>query len=268
MSASALDEMAAAILAARAAGRPLPAPHRGRVLEAADAYRVQDRITAARLARGERRAGWKLGYTSAAMREQMGIDEPNLGPLTDRMLLPDGGAVPVGVLQPRVEPEIALVLGEDVREHVDARGIRSCVAQARAALEVVDSVWLDYRFTWAENTADGSSAAYVVLGDGLPLDGLADLRVEMTRNGQPAGAGLGSAAMGDPLVALAWLAERLLDRGSHLAAGDVVITGGLVRAVPLDPGDIVSARIGATSVSVCRERPAAGRSGPDGILSE
>ena len=74
----------------------------------AEAYAVQSEVTAMRLARGERVAGWKLGYTSAAMRTQMGVGEPNFGPLTDAMLLPSGATLPAGALQPRVEPEVGL----------------------------------------------------------------------------------------------------------------------------------------------------------------
>ena len=76
-----------------------------------DAYRVQDQVTALRLARGERRTGWKLGYTSAVMRAQMGVAAPNFGPLTDAMLLSSPAVLPAGALQPRVEPEIGLRLG-------------------------------------------------------------------------------------------------------------------------------------------------------------
>jgi 2-keto-4-pentenoate hydratase len=93
------------------------------------AYAVQRELTALRLARGARRIGTKLGYTSPAMREQMRIDGPNHGPLLDSMLITDG-RVPASLVQPRVEPEIAVVLGPDRRP-----------AAVHAALEVVDSVW-------------------------------------------------------------------------------------------------------------------------------
>ena len=80
-------------------------------LSLADAYRIQDQVTALRLAAGERRAGWKLGYTSVVMRAQMGIEAPNFGPLTDAMLLGSPAVLPAGALQPRIEPEIGLRLG-------------------------------------------------------------------------------------------------------------------------------------------------------------
>ena len=216
------------------------------------AYRIQALVVADRLARGERRVGWKLGYTSAAMREQMGIDAPNTGPLTDAMLLADGAAIPDTVIHPRVEPEVAIVMATDVLTPVRAEDIGPCVGDVRASLEVVDSVWQDYRFTWAMNTADGSSAAYAVLGPALDVADLPGMAVTLNRNGVDVGTGSPSDAMGGPLHALAWLAEELLGRGEHLTAGEVILTGGLTRAVEILPGDVVSAAFGPVRVSVRR----------------
>jgi 2-keto-4-pentenoate hydratase len=124
-----------------------------------DAYRVQDQVTALRLAGGERRAGWKLGYTSAVMRAQMAIDAPNFGPLTDVMLL-DSPALLAGIaLQPRVEPEIGLRLGRRLTAPCSVDQALDACDGALACLEIVDSVWAGYRFTLEDNTADGSSAA-------------------------------------------------------------------------------------------------------------
>src|SRR5205814_9347953 len=110
----ALDYAAAAraLVSARRAGRTLDVLLSSEAgLSLADAYRVQGQVTARRLASGERRTGWKLGYTSAVMRAQMGIDAPNFGPLTDAMLLDSPAVLPTGALQPRIEPEIGLRLG-------------------------------------------------------------------------------------------------------------------------------------------------------------
>jgi len=216
------------------------------------AYAIQALVVADRLARGERRAGWKLGYTSAAMRAQMGIDTPNTGPLTDAMLLADGAMLPDTMIHPRVEPEVALVMAVDVRAPVPADGIVECVADVRASLEVVDSVWEDYRFTWAMNTADGSSAAYAVIGPTLDATELPAMGVTLTRNGIDAGGGSPADAMGGPFMALAWLAEELIGRGEFLSAGDVVLTGGLTRAVEIAPGDVVTGAFGSVTVSVRR----------------
>lgn len=256
-----------AIAAARAARTTLPAPFAGRPLTPSDADAVQDLRTRARLDAGERIAGWKLGYTSAAMRAQMGVDRPNLGPLTDAMLLRSGAdrpgtaVLPATAVQPRVEPEVAVVLSTDLAGVVSREQVAEAVASARAALEVVDSVWTDYRFALEDNTADGSSAAYVVIGDdviGTDPQHLDAVAASLQRNGETVGEGSGADAMGHPLDAVAWLAARLGERGLRLRAGDVVITGGLTRAVPVGIGDTLTARVGDARVSLHRPDPGAG----------
>ena len=243
------DLIAGEILQARAAGRCLDAS----TLPIDDhiAYSVQRRITEHRQNAGESIVGYKLGYTSQVMREQMGIASPNLGPLTDAMVVADGDLLPTAI-HPKVEPEIALILGVDVESPLTPEECRGAVREARLALEVVDSIWCDYRFTWAHNTADGSSAAFVVVGPRLPEADLAGTEVTLEHNHTPTGTGTGAAAMGDPYAALAWLTTQTAEHGRHLRAGDVVITGGLVAAVSLHPGDTVSAHALGVRVSVRR----------------
>ena len=216
------------------------------------AYEIQEHVLADRLRRGERQVGWKLGYTSQAMREQMGVSRPNLGPLTDRMVLADGAEVG-DVLQPRVEPEIAVILEHPVGPGATRDEALAAVREARAALEVVDSIWRDYRFRIEDNTADGSSAAHVVLGPRLGTDELDGVDVVLAVDGAEVAAGAGAAAMGHPLDALCWLATELADQGKQLRAGDLVITGGLTAAWPLRAGGRVSAVFGGgVRVSVGR----------------
>lgn len=254
LSAADVSAWSSRILDARRAGRPL-----GTTITATtsitmeDAYRIQAEVTAARLAAGSRLAGWKLGYTTAAMRTQMGVDEPNYGPLTDAMLLASGEAASPGLLQPRVEPEIGFRLQRPLPA-APAPDDVAAAATAFAALEVVDSVWEGYRFRIEDNTADGSSAAQVVVGPDLGAeDDLALVTAELVRNGEPAGSGTGAAAFGHPAAALVWLAEELARRGEALEPGQVVITGGLTAAVPLEPGDVVEAVFsGRVRVSVRR----------------
>lgn len=216
------------------------------------AYAVQDALTARRESRGATRIGWKLGYTSAAMRAQMGIDDPNVGPLLDTMRRATGATVGEGLLQPRVEPEIVLVLDHDVAEPLDPTQALDACREAMVALEVVDSVWTAYAMDLEHNTADGSSAAHVVVGPPLPLDVVADVEVSLLRNGAPSGTGRGSDALGHPAAALSWLTAVLAARGEVLRAGDLVLTGGLTAAVPLEPGDVVHAEFEHPSMSLRR----------------
>jgi len=220
-----------------------------------DAYRVQDQVTALRLASGERRAGWKLGYTSAVMRAQMGIDAPNFGPLTDAMLLSSPALLPGIALQPRVEPEIGLRLARRLTAPCSVDEALDACDGALACLEIVDSVWAGYRFTIEDNTADGSSAAWVAVGSSLPLYDLPSLPVALSVDGEVAERATGAAAGGHPAAGLAWLAGQLAARGLALEPGDLVITGGLTSARPLQAGSRISAAFGvggAVTVEVSR----------------
>ncbi|MFI5709357.1 2-keto-4-pentenoate hydratase [Kribbella sp. NPDC051620] len=221
------------------------------------AYAVQDELTALRLAQGRTVCGYKLGYTSKAMREQMGVTAPNYGPLYDDMFLPDGAASDTFV-QPRVEPEVAVVLGRDLAGHdLQLHEIAAAVGSVHASLEVVDSVWDGYRFTAELNTADGSSAAGVVLGPELGVSALDchRLSVAVGIGGEIAATASAAAASGHPLLSVRWLCAALAARGlPGLLAGQTVITGGLTAALPLARGSRISANF-STGASVSVARP-------------
>ncbi len=239
--AAAESERIVAAHAARATLDPITDRH---PITLDDAYAIQALVTADRTERGERRIGWKLGYTSIVMREQMGIDQPNFGPLTDAMLVGDGADVVGRFTQPRVEPEVALRFARDVEPGADRAAVLAATASAHAALEIVDSVWTDYRFRIEDNTADGSSAAGVVVGGELDRDSIADVPVVLVVDGVEHGRGVGSDASGHPADGVVWLVEQLAARGERVRAGDIVITGGLTSAAALVTGGVISARFG------------------------
>lgn len=219
-----------------------------------DAYAIQRHGTSLRLARGERVVGWKLGYTSLAMRSQMGIDQPNFGPLTDAMLVAHDGTASPSLIQPRVEPEIGLRFDRRVADDASVDDVLEAVGEAFACLEIVDSVYPGYRFRLEDNTADGSSAAQVVIGPALEsTERLEEVTVSFFHNGIECGAATGRAASGHPAAGVVWLVRQLAAQGRHIEPGDIVITGGLTQAVPLDVGDHVEAVFdGATRVAVRR----------------
>ncbi len=222
-------------------------------IDMADAYAIQRLLTARRIERGERIVGWKLGYTSQAMRVQMGVAEANFGPLTDVMLIADGADIGDRFTQPRVEPEVALRFDRTIGDRVDRSAVLNAVGAAHAALEVVDSVWTDYRFRIEDNTADGSSAAGVVLGPELALDLIDTVHVTLSVDGEPVGSGVGSDASGHPADGVVWLIERLRANGLDLEVGAIVITGGLTAAAWLHAGSVVCADFSTgCSVSVAR----------------
>ena len=228
------------IWAARQAGRTLDAEATLGTPDLATAYAIQRALLGLRLAAGERVVGWKLGYTSEVMRRQMGIDRPNIGPLTDWMLLGSGDAVNERLVQPRVEPEIGLRLKTalDARHApVDRHTVAAAVEGAYACLEVVHSTWTGYRFNLEQNTADNSSAGQVVVGPRLPVTDLMTLdtvAVRLSDGNHTLGQGVGADADGHPLDALARLARELAANDQRLEAGDLVITGGLTKACALE----------------------------------
>lgn len=225
-------------------------------LTVADAYAIQQRNVAARLAAGEVLVGRKIGLTSAPMQRMLGVDEPDFGALLASMRIEDGDALAVGeLLQPKVEAEIAVVMGEDLRgPGADALAVLRAAAGVVPAIEVIDSRVADWRIKLPDTIADNASSGRFVLGGVLtPLAGL-DLRtvgVVLTCDGALADTGAGAAALGNPLRCVAWLANKLAAFGEHLRAGDVVLSGALHAAVEVRPGQAVRAEFGHLgSVSV------------------
>jgi 2-keto-4-pentenoate hydratase len=168
------------------------------------------------------------------------------------MMLADGDAAPATVSQPRVEPGIAVRLGADIDGPASMSEIEAGVETAYACLEVVDCVWSGYRFRIEHNTADGSSAAYVVLGGAITADDLSTVTVRLHRNGDEVATATGAAASGNPLVGVSWLARQLAITGRRLRVGEIVITGGLTATVPLEEGDCVEAVFDSHMVVTCR----------------
>ena len=190
--------------------------------------------------RGRPPLGYKLGFTSAAMRAQMGIDHPNYGVLTEDMLITEAsGCVDTqNLVHPLIEPEVALIVGRDLHGPGCTRGsVLGAIDAAMGSLEIVDTRYESYQFTAVDNIADNSSSARIVLGPPKSLQKLDDLRlcgVLLWTAGRVIDQGIGGNALGDPLLALAWLANFLATRGSFLPAGSIVMTGGLTRAYRAD----------------------------------
>lgn len=241
---------------ARLAGQLCSPPSDTQPLKLDDAYLIQDAVLEYRFARGERLVGYKIGYASQVMREQMGINEPNFGPLTDAMILENDATIGAGLLQPRAEPEVLIELVADLGSNPSRDEVENAVGRSRAAIEIVDSVFANFRFTLEDNTADGSSAAKVVVGPVLPeaID-LSLVEVELFVDDGRVGKATGAAAMGHPLEAVRWLAAAVAARGTPLRAGQIVLTGGLTAAFPLEIGGKVRAQFsGAWDVLIGRDR--------------
>lgn len=212
------------------------------------AYAVQEVNTVAALAAGRRLVGRKIGLTSAAVQRQLGVDRPDYGMLFADMGYDDRADVPIdAVLQPRVEAEVALVLGADLTaERNSVADVIAATAFALPCLEIVGSRIADWRIGIVDTIADNASSGAFVLGTTpRPLAAL-DLRLcgmVLEQNGEPAATGVGQACLGNPLNAARWLADVMARAGRPLRAGDVILSGALGPMAPVVRGDLIEARI-------------------------
>lgn len=220
------------------------------------AYAVQQLISRDRVDRGAQVVGRKIGLTSPAVQAQLGVDQPDFGALFDDMAYVGGDTITFEkVLQPRVEAEVAFVLARDLDDdRLELADVRAAVAYAVAALEVCGSRIADWDITFSDTVADNASSGAFVLGPiRKTLDALEPREVEMSMsiNGEVVSTGNGAACLGDPLLALQWLARQARDLGDPLRAGQVVLSGALGPMRAVTPGATVSATItGLGTVSV------------------
>lgn len=220
------------------------------------AYAVQEENTEYWLKVGRRLVGSKIGLTSKAVQQQLGVDQPDSGMLFADMTVDEGDIVPGGrLLQPKVEAEIAFILGRDLdQEQPSSAEVVRAIDSVLPAIEIVDSRISDWKISITDTIADNASSGLFVLGT-TPrrLDGL-DLRLSgmvLERGGEPISFGAGAACLGHPLNAVRWLADRMVHLGRPLHAGDVVLSGALGPMYSATAGDRFEAHIsGLGSVRV------------------
>ena len=213
-------------------------------LDVPTAYAVQDEALRLRLARGEKLIGAKLGLTSKAKQERMGVDRPVLAWLTDAMVSPPADPLPE-LIAPRAEPEIVFVLGSRLAgPGVTAATALAAVDRVYGGIEVIDSRYHDFRFAAPDTIADNASSGVFRLGPvGVSPVGL-DLTLEaclLEVDGAIVDSATGAAVLGHPGEALALAANSLAERGLALEAGWIVLTGALTDAVPISAGSRVAA---------------------------
>jgi 2-oxopent-4-enoate hydratase len=215
-------------------------------LTVADAYRIQQLNVHHRKAAGGLVRGRKVGLTSVAMQQQLGVSEPDFGAIFADMLVEEGDPVPVGeLIQPRIEGEIAFVMESELQgPGVSSADALRAVAGAMPALEVIDSRVADWKIKLPDTIADNASSARLVCGGRLTAVDDLDLRLigmTLSVNGAVAATGAGAAVLGNPIRCVAWLANKLGEFGVPLRAGDVVLAGALHAALPVAAGDSVHA---------------------------
>lgn len=225
------------------------------------AYSVQQQNVDRRVSEyGWHVSGRKIGLTSDAVQRQLGVDRPDFGTLFTELGHPDGAIIPSGVLlQPRVEAEVAFILGSDLTaaEHTVAE-VAAAVDHIVAALEVTDSRIANWDISFLDTVADNASFGRYVLGqqrhrlDDVDLPGI---EMTLTVNGEPRSAGRGADCLGSPLFAALWLADTMNALGTPLRRGDIVLTGALGAMVPVRPGDHVHAALSGLGTVSTRFAP-------------
>ena len=223
-----------------------------------DGYEIQQELVKLLLREGDRVIGHKVGATSQAMQELIGIDSPDYGPVLQSTLYQHGAAIPLKkFISPKIEAEIVFVLGEKLNgADVTYEQAAKSISAMAASMEIVDSRIADWRIRLADTVADLASNGALVVSDKLvPLDGIdpRDIEMVLTRNGEVIASGVGADALGDPIAVLVWLANTLGRNGTALEPGHLIMTGALHAAVPMTAGDLFRAEfdhLGAIEVTV------------------
>lgn len=220
------------------------------------AYKVQHLISQLRLDQGAIRVGSKIGLTSPAVQEQLGVDQPDYGALFDHMQIMDGGALPFDqLMQPKAEAEIAFVLSKDLnQEEITEALVEESIDYAAAAIEIVGSRVRDWDIRITDTIADNASASHFVLAENkIALDqlDLINCKMSMSKNKNVVSEGKGSACLGSPLIATTWLAQTMKALGEPLKKGDIILSGALGPMCSIDQGDLIEAEIeGLGTVSI------------------
>lgn len=209
-----------------------------------DAYHISLHSMQRRVAAGDRVIGKKIGVTSAAVQRMLDVHQPDFGFITRSMAFDDGADISLAeqrLIQPRAEGEIAFVLKHDLAgPGVTEADVLAATDYVSACFEIVDSRIHGWRIRIQDTVADNASCGVFVLGnqriDPRTLD-LPNLHMRVSKNGQPLSEGLGSAVQGNPLTAVAWLANTLGAFGIPFKAGEVILSGSLVPLEPVQAGD-------------------------------
>ena len=247
------DELYAAVKDVRVLD-PLTSRHADLTID--DAYRIQQRLIARRIEAGERIIGKKIGVTSQVVMDMLGVYQPDFGMLTDAMRYEEGDAIPAAsLIQPKAEGEIAFVLKHDLQgPGVTSADVLAATEGVIACFEIVDSRIRDWKIRIEDTVADNASCGVFVLGnrvfDPHEVD-LVGCAMKLEKSGEVVTTGSGAAALGNPLEAVAWLANTMGQLNESLKAGEVVLSGSLAAMVSVAAGDSLNVSIdGIGSCSV------------------
>ena len=226
-----------------------PLTSRGFEISIEEAYHIQQQMLSRRIAAGEKVIGKKIGVTSHAVMNMLGVHQPDFGYLLDGMVYNEGESIEMSTLiQPKAEGEIAFLLKSDLQgPGVTAADVLAATEGVMACFEIVDSRITDWKIKIQDTVADNASCGVFVLGDQLVDISNVDLArcgMVLEKNGEIVVTGAGAATMGHPVNAMVWLANTLGALGIALKAGDIVLSGAMGAMVPVKAGDSLRMAIG------------------------
>ncbi len=212
-------------------------------LSLADAYQVQDLLLQKCVDRGEQVVGVKLGFTSLAKMEQMGVKEIIWGSLTDRMRFHSGDEVPIeNFIHPRAEPEIAFLIGKTIDGPISLQNVEQYVQGVAVAVEVIDSRYRDFKFSLEDVVADNCSSAAFTIGSWYPASTpIRNIKISLSFNNEIVETGNSSAILGDPWNSLINAVDLLRSHNRMLKAGEIVLAGAATAARFFESGFLVEA---------------------------
>lgn len=234
-----------------------PFTERDKNLNVKDAYQIQLETVKLKEEQGKKIIGKKVGLTSKAMQEMLNVNEPDYGHLFDDMVVKTGGDVDTKtMIAPRVEAEIGFVLNEDlVGPNITFLDVMMATEYVVPTLEIIDSRIEDWKIKLVDTVADNGSSAKVVIGSNKKKLDQINLRTNgmiLMKNNEMIATGSGSAALGHPAEAIAWLANKLSEFDIALKKGELILPGALSAAVAVEAGDDIMAdfgKLGSVSVS-------------------
>lgn len=238
------DNLAESLYTALQDGDPIDQLTATHDLTIEDAYDIQTRFIDRRINDGATVVGHKVGLTSEAIQNQLGVNEPDFGRVLDTMFI-DGQTIPANeLIAPRVEPEIGFLIEDGIEPPVNYLDVLNATQGVLPVFEVIDSRIQNWDIEIEDTIADDASSALYLTGESISsVDGI-DLSLEsvkLYRNGVLEASGMGAAVLEHPARAVAWLANTLADLDEQLQASHIVLSGSCTPAVDLNSGDVLTA---------------------------
>ena len=226
------------------------------------AYAVQKLNTDHYVHLGRKVCGRKIGLTSPAVQKQLGVDQPDYGMLYSDMQFCTGDTIPSSrLMQPKIEAELAIVLNNDLPDsEISESQLVASIDYVLPAIEVVGSRIANWQINICDTIADNASSGVYVVGNTPVRFSEVDMRLcgmvleRESADGmsaEPVSTGCGAACLGSPVIAATWLANKMAEHQTPLAAGDIILTGAMGPMVNVQPGERYTARInGVGNVTV------------------